>query len=110
MPLQVSPDNSLRAAFGQVTEIFADYSVTLDDFMIASLSTVAPRTVTLLLASEVPEGRVFIIKDETGNASIHNITVAAQAGNNIDGAPTAVINGNRGSLQVLKRPGGYAII
>lgn len=93
-----------------VTEVTTNYQVLATDFMIAVLDTTAPRTITLPLASEIPIGRQFIIKDETGGANVNAITVNATAPDNIDGGPGRLINASRGAIVVVTRPGGYAMI
>lgn len=45
--------------------------------------------------------RVIIIKDSAGQAGANNITVTPNAGEFIDGAATATINNNYGTLELL---------
>jgi hypothetical protein len=47
-----------------------------------------------------PTGTVFIVKDAAGVASINPITVTATA-STIDGAASAIINTNYGSLTFI---------
>lgn len=54
---------------------------------------------TITLPSALAEaGRRYVIKDESGLAATNNITVATEGAELIDGAATAVINTNYGSL------------
>lgn len=48
-------------------------------------------TITLPLASDVPTGRFYIIKDRTGHANTHNITVALSGSDTIDSSTTDYI-------------------
>ena len=84
----------------------ADYnpSVYTSDYIVAVTDTAAPRAVIISTEDEdsgtpsVP--RIFIIKDESGAAGTNNITVTLESGGNIDGAATAVISSNYGSLTI----------
>ncbi len=65
------------------------------DFLIPSSSTyhgvntlTAGRTLTLPLTSQVADGSAVIIQDESGNAGSHTITLAASAGDTVQGATT----------------------
>jgi hypothetical protein len=73
-------------------------SVTVDDqtSILGVTSTAAARTVTLPSAESI-DGRVFVVKDESGGAGTNNITVATEGSENIDGASTFVINSDYGS-------------
>jgi len=57
--------------------------------------TSAPRTVTISTA-DVDDGKVFLIKDESGAAAANNITIATQGAETIDGAATITITANYG--------------
>ena len=45
-------------------------------------------------------GKVYIVKDESGAASVNNITLATTGGQTINGAATNVINTNYGTASV----------
>lgn len=80
------------AANGQIiktTYPAGDYVVLLTDYLVFA-TTSAARAITLPTAP--PEGTTFIIKDVTGTAATHNITVSGAV--NIDGASTNVISTN----------------
>jgi hypothetical protein len=62
------------------------------------VDTSSARTVNL--GSTPVSGQKHIIKDNTGTASTHNITLNGN-GNNIDGSSTSLININYGSLTVV---------
>lgn len=78
----------------------ADYTVSASaDYLIAYTSTAAAYTVTLPSAPD--SGQVFVVKDESGAASINNITLTVSGGAiTIDGATTQKINSNYGSVAV----------
>jgi parallel beta-helix repeat protein len=69
------------------TATAADYTVLFTDDVIGVTSTASARVVTLPAASAVP-GRVFVVKDESGGANTHNITVKATSGT-LDGVAAA---------------------
>lgn len=62
------------------------------DYYVGVTSTAAPRTITLPAARD---GRVIIVKDQSGAAGTNNITVVPASGT-IDGAANYVINSNYG--------------
>lgn len=68
--------------------------------IIGITDTTAARTVTILSADIAHDGQIFIIKDESGAAGTNNITIATEGAENIDGAATALINTNYGSLRM----------
>jgi len=78
----------------------ASYSVDAStDYLIAYTSTAAAYTVTLPAAPAT--GQVFIIKDESGAASINNIAITVSGGAiTIDGSTTQYLNSNYGSVAV----------
>lgn len=70
-----------------------------DEVIIGVTSTAAARTITIQSA-DIVVGRVFIIKDESGAASVNNITIDTQGAETIDGAATVVIIANYGSVRL----------
>jgi len=107
------PVNALNTATtGQYinrTSTATSYVVAATDYYIGVTSTSAARTITLLAAPLV--NQVFVIKDESGAASINNITVTVSGGSiNIDGATTALIYTNYGSITVMFNGMQYFII
>ena len=46
-------------------------------------------------------GKMFVIKDVTGNASVNNLTILADGTETIDGASSYVINSNYGSVKLV---------
>jgi hypothetical protein len=84
------------------------YQVLGTDAIIGVTSTAAPRTITMPNAS-LTAGQIWIIKDESGGAATHNITVSGN-GSNIDGAATNVIASNYGSIQLYWSGSNFFII
>lgn len=81
------------------TATATDYTVLVTDYIIGVTSTAATRTITL--PSAPATNQVFIVKDESGGATVNNITVTVSGGViNIDGATTAVILLNYGVVSV----------
>ena len=85
----------------------ADYnpSTMTSDYIITVDTTAAARAVTISTEdrdSGTPANpRIFIIKDIAGNAGANNITISLETAGNIDGAGTAVINANYGSVTLM---------
>lgn len=84
--------------------------VTRVDHYIGVQSTSVAKTVNLP-QTNIQIGKEFIIADESGLASINNITVTTLAGTIlIDGAPTYVINANFGTVRVMWTGTFYKIL
>ena len=81
------------------TAVSNSYSILPTDYMLGVSSTAANYTLTLPTASSVT-GQTYVIKDESGGASTHNITLATTSSQTIDGSSTKVINTNYGTLNV----------
>lgn len=94
--------NSVRVFFND-----QDFQVQAGQYMISCIGLTAPRTITMPDATtEVPEGKVYIIKDESGDAGTHDLTIIGfgTPGNEqpIDGVVSgAVINSSKGSLTLV---------
>jgi hypothetical protein len=84
----------------QRTAVGADYAVTDADYYVGVADTSAPRIVTLPTASG-KTGRVYVIKDESGAAGKHPITVKAQPGETVDGAASLPVGTNYGVLRTI---------
>jgi len=85
----------------------SDYIITVD-------TTAAARAVTISTedrdTGSADNPRIFVIKDIAGNAGANNITVSLETAGNIDGAGTAVINGNYNSITLaIDGTNGYII-
>lgn len=88
------------------------YSAVSGDCVIGVTSTAAARTITILNAASVSQGRLMVVKDQSGAAATNNITVKS-AGGTIDGvaAGTGVaIATNYGSLSFYSDGTNWFII
>lgn len=56
-----------------------------DEFVFINVDTTSSRTITLPLASAVTTGRIYYVKDETGDSNTNPITVQAAGSDIIDG-------------------------
>ena len=79
-----------------------DYTIQFTDYMIGVITS-APFTITL---PNSINGTTFIVKDIGGNASANPITISAT----IDGASSATINSNYGSLTFTRINGAWSIV
>lgn len=77
------------------TAVAANYTALNTDFIIAVTSTAAARTITLPAAGGLA-GKVYIVKDESGGAATHNITVSGT----IDGSSNATISSNYSEVRL----------
>ncbi len=85
-----------------------DLDMLTGDSIVGVTSTSSPRTINLPFIS-VSAGTEYTIKDESGAASVNNITVSGN-GANIDGASTFVINTNYGAIDVYYNGTNYFVI
>jgi hypothetical protein len=68
-------------------------------------TSLAARTITVPLISDLTRATRLTVKDITGNASTFNITVAPTGGDTLDGAVSRVISTNRGYITIVPRLG-----
>jgi len=68
-----------------------------DNIIHSTYSATEAQTITIPTAQLV-SGRIIVIKDAGGNASVKNITVGTEGDEKIDGSDTAVINSNYGVI------------
>jgi len=62
--------------------------------------TGSARAVSLLTADKVAN-RMVVVKDESGGAATHNITISTQGTEKIDGADTKVISTNYAAVRLI---------
>lgn len=72
---------------------------TTPETIVGITNTAAPRTITIPTAYNVT-GKILVFKDESGGAAGQNITIATQGAANIDGAATATISANYGTIRL----------
>lgn len=93
-----------RPGVGQFprTNIIAGYVALVSDYYIAVKNTAAPLVITLPSAVAVGANKAFIVKDETGGATVVNtITIQSVGGQTVDGAPNFVIAAGYGICRVV---------
>ncbi len=79
--------------------------------VLLAVDTTASRTITLPAASAVAAGRLYVVKDRTGNSETNTITVLADGTDNIDGAASQVFGSNYGAFMVVSNGvNGWVII
>jgi hypothetical protein len=72
-----------------------------DTFVYILVDTTASRTVTLPLASAVPSGRLYIIKDQSQLSNNNPITLAASGADTIDGNANFTIDSNGATIWLI---------
>jgi hypothetical protein len=82
------------------TSVSSSYTVATTDFFVGTNSTQSPFQVTLADAAELSDGQMIVIKDEGGNASSNNITVAASGSQTIDGKNSVVLESPYAAIQL----------
>ena len=89
---------------GKRTASAVDYnpSALTTDYIVAITNTDAARAVTISTEDEdsgsTSQPRIIIVKDESGGAAGHNITVSLESGGTIDGAASYPIDQNYQSI------------
>jgi len=84
----------------------ADYnpSILTSDYLITADNTAAARAITIstedVSAGTAANPRIFVIKDEYGNAGTYNLTVTLEGGGTIDGGVSALLSTNYNSISV----------
>lgn len=65
-----------------------------DNFVVLDVDCSTSRTITLPSASSVTPGRIYLVKDGTGQSETNNMTVAPDGADTIDGAVSVLVNSN----------------
>ena len=84
-------------------------NVQLSQYYIGINTSVA-RTVNLPAAATAGAGKMYVFKDETGNAATNNITIDPNGAELIDGAASYVMAVNRESITIICTGTGWQII
>lgn len=102
-PVQITSGGSIVSSPGAAS-IFEPTSVSgnvtispSDTFVYLIVDTSAVRTITLPLASSVTQGRIYIVKDATGQADTNAIAIARSGSDTIDGATSYSMDEEYGS-------------
>jgi hypothetical protein len=91
------------------TPVSTNYTILASDYIVAYTSTSSAFAATLPTATAGNAGQEWVVKDESGGAATHNITVKT-AGGTIDGVAGGtglVINTNYGVLRVYSNGTNY---
>lgn len=84
------------------------YSALATDYYISCVSSGG--AITIKLPNAPTTNRLFIIKDQSGNASVNNISITTVGGAvTIDGQTTYTIAGNYGAVQLLFNGTSYEV-
>jgi len=102
----------LTANCGEIsarTAVSANYTILVSDYIVAYTSTSSAFTATLPAAASSNAGQQWIIKDESGGAATHNITVKTNGGtiDGTSGSTGKIINTNYGVLRVYSNGSNY---
>lgn len=105
--VQLTSGGSIIATPSAVTSM--DYTpinsnttiLSTDTYVVLGVSTAAARTITLPSAALVAAGRIYMIKDLTGNAETNNITILPDGLDSIDGTVSLTLNSNYGSAFLI---------
>lgn len=106
--VQITAGGSLPVVSGGVdsferTDVATDVIISPSDtFVFISVDTSGGDVqITLPLASAVTDGRLFIIKDVSGDAYSNEITVITSGSDTIDGSSSYIMNSGFGSIMVI---------
>lgn len=106
-----SPNSTLHnngsLSLSQETLIQLNYNITKDDFLISAVLNNLTATLPLTTAAGVGAGKIYILSDDTGAASVANpINLTASGAELIDGLATRSIINPFGTIWVRARVGG----
>lgn len=109
VPVQLTSGGSIVSIPGALQTITytavssSPYSVTTNDVLLA-VDTSSARVINLPSAGSVSAGRVYIIKDLSGQSETNNITIYPSGSDTLDGADNltgATLSSNYGSIFVV---------
>tara|TARA_R110000824_G_scaffold252700_2_gene441438 strand:+ start:460 stop:876 length:417 start_codon:yes stop_codon:yes gene_type:complete len=98
-PVVVDTTVDVDKAKGRVKKE-ANANAAATDHFIGVDTTNQTITITLPSTSNVAEGKIFLIKDEGGNAGTNNVTIATTGNVNIDGSSTIVLDSDYAALNI----------
>tara|TARA_R100000664_G_C2741637_1_gene130020 strand:- start:130 stop:570 length:441 start_codon:yes stop_codon:yes gene_type:complete len=96
-PVDDTPD--VDKAKGRVKKEEDASAATTDHFIGVDTASQAV-TITLPNTNSIAVGKIFLIKDEGGNAGTNNITIATTGDINIDGSSTIILDSDYASISV----------
>lgn len=93
---------SQGVVFGAVSTQTTDFTTDYSQYLILVDVTTGAAAITVQLVDDPIPGQEYVIKDSTGAAATHNITISGTvSGKTIDGATTYVMNVNYGSITLI---------
>ena len=98
-PVKVDTSVDVDKAKGRVKKEASDTAASTDHFIGVDTGSQAV-TITLPATTSVTVGKIFLVKDEGGNAGTNNITVATTGDVNIDGRSTITLDSDYASISV----------
>ena len=99
-----------NAMFVNVTTVnAATYDVLTTDNILHVTRTATGVCAIDLKTAQLVAGRLLVIKDAGGNASVNNITITTQGAETIDGAATAVINSDYSAINIYSDSNNWFI-
>lgn len=105
--VQLTTGGSIVAPPGNA-QVFEFQNVTSDlvissasDIVYLAVDTSIARTITLPLASSVSAGRIYVIKDRSGQANSNPITLAVTGSDLVDGQSSQTFNSDYGTWMIV---------
>ncbi len=102
-------DGSINANYRAVTSGSSPYSMMVNDYFLGVDTSEGTVTINLSTASAAKAGRIIVITDEGGNASVNAITVAASEGETINGSASFSLNTPRASVSLYSTGSSWFI-
>jgi len=87
----------------------ANANAAATDHFIGVDTTTQPITITLPSTSTIAEGKIFLIKDEAGNASNNAITIDTSDAALIDGSSAVILQSNYAAINIYYNGDGWSI-
>ena len=92
-----------------VTSAMSPYAVKVSDRILSCKTLTGDITIQLPSANFAGDGKLYIIKDEDGNAATNNIAILPAAGETIDGESELVISNDDGSASIYSNGENFFI-
>ena len=89
-----------------VRTVYTDYTFVPSDYYVGVMSNSAV-TITLPPGEE---GRICVVKDQSSNCSIHNLTINPQGSDKIDNQNSVILALNNAAVDMIFTNGGWRII
>jgi len=105
--IQITSGGALASTPGnaqlfETTSVAGDIAISASDtFVYLIVDTTSPRAITLPLANSVSTGRIYIIKDASGQSYTNNITVNVSGSDTIDNESSLIIASDNSSTMIV---------